>query len=132
MLDIKTWAQLAGRVLLAAILLYAGFRKIGTIDMVAARIASKSLPYPLVLAYCAMMLELVGGLMLMMGLWARWLALVFFGYVLVLAVLYHGYWAMEASEQRAQATLFFFHLGLAGGMLYLWAAGPGRLTFRRS
>lgn len=40
MLDIKAWAQLAGRVLLAAIFVYAGFRKIGTIDMVAARIAS--------------------------------------------------------------------------------------------
>ena len=68
------------------------------------------------------------GLLLMVGLFARCAALALFFYTLVLALIFHAYWAAPAAQARMQASFFFGHLSMMGGMLMVVAFGAGALS----
>lgn len=113
------------RVLLAFIFVQAGLGKIGAIDATVANMQHAGIPYPHVLVYGAIALELGGGLMLMTGLLARWVAAAFFCYILSLAFIFHAYWVAAPAMERTQHALFFGHLSMMGGMLCVVAFGAG-------
>jgi len=75
---------------------------------------------------CAMALELGGGLMLVAGLYARSVALALFFYTLSLALIFHAYWTVsDPAAARIDASSFFGHLSMMGGMLFVVAFGAG-------
>ncbi len=119
---------LAGRVLLALIFVLAGINKIGTISATVAYMASHGIPLAGALVYGAIALELGGGLMLMAGLYTRWVAAALFFYTLALAVIFHAYWLAPAAQVRVQHGYFFEHLSMMGGMLFVVAFGAGPLS----
>jgi putative oxidoreductase len=102
-----------------------GYGKIWGIDATAAQMTSHGIPFPNILVYGVVALELGGGLMLTFGLFTRWIALVFAVYLLILALTFHGYWAMPAAVAHEQRVAFFEHLAMMGGMLYIFVFGPG-------
>lgn len=114
-----------GRVLLAFIFVQAGIGKIGAIAATAVNMQHAGIPYSHALVYGAIAMELGGGLMLMTGLFARWAAAAFSCYILALALIFHAYWAAAPAAQRTQHALFFGHLSMMGGMLYVVAFGAG-------
>jgi putative oxidoreductase len=114
-----------GRVLLALIFIRGGISKIGAIGATVANMTSHGVPFPDLLVYGAIAVELGGGLMLVGGLFTRWVGLVLSFYTLTLAMMFHAYWAMPAAEARAQASVFFGHLSMMGGMFYVAAFGSG-------
>jgi putative oxidoreductase len=116
---------LLGRFLLALIFVQAGINKLGNAAPVMANMTSHGIPLPNILVWGAVALELGGGLMLMAGLLTRWVALAFFFYVLMLAFVFHPYWAVPEAAARAQRAEFFGHLAIMGGMLYVVAFGAG-------
>jgi putative oxidoreductase len=116
---------LLGRFLLALIFVQAGINKLGNVDPVLANMTSHGVPLPNILVWGAVALELGGGLMLMAGLFTRWVALAFFFYVLMLAFVFHPYWAVPEAAARAQRAEFFGHLSMMGGMLYVVVFGGG-------
>jgi putative oxidoreductase len=63
--------------------------------------------------------------MLMAGFYARWVALALFFYTLSLALIFHAYWAAPEAAARTDASFFFGHLSMMGGMLYVVAFGAG-------
>src|SRR5215469_4616361 len=93
---------LVGRVLLALIFVLAGYRKIWTTAATATYMASHGIPLAGILVYGVIVLELIGGLMLMFGLYARLVAAALFLYTLALALIFHAYWAAPAAEARIQ------------------------------
>jgi putative oxidoreductase len=93
--------------------------------------ASKGLPAVEVLLALTIVLELGGGLMLLIGWKARWAALAIAGFTLLAALLFHNYWAMPEAEQMMQRLMFVKNLGIAGGLLMVFAFGPGRLSVDR-
>ncbi|HET9025002.1 MAG TPA: DoxX family protein [Burkholderiaceae bacterium] len=117
---------LAGRVLLALMFLDAGYGKIGGFAGTAGYIASKGLPMPQVLAAAALALELIGGLLLVIGWKARWAAAALAVFTLLAAVIFHGYWGMPAAEQMMQKLMFLKNLAVAGGLMMVVAFGAGR------
>jgi putative oxidoreductase len=117
-----------GRVLLALIFVRGGINKIGSIDATAAEMASHGIPLSNILVFGAIAMELGVGLLLMVGLFARCAALALFFYTLVLALLFHPYWAMPAAQTRLQASIFFAHLSIMGGMLMVAAFGAGAFS----
>lgn len=124
-------AALVGRVLLALMFVIAGVGKIGGFEGTVGYIASKGLPLPAVLAAGTVALEIVGGLALIAGFKARWAALALAAFTLLATVLFHNYWAMPAEQQYVQQLMFMKNLGVAGGMLMLFAFGPGRFSIDR-
>jgi putative oxidoreductase len=117
-----------GRVLLALIFVRAGINKIGSIDATATEMASHGIPLSNILVFGAIAMELGVGLLLMVGLFARCAALALFFYTLVLALLFHPYWAVPAAQARLQASIFFAHLSMMGGMLMVAAFGAGAFS----
>jgi putative oxidoreductase len=86
------------------------------------------LPLPNILAWCAVVLEIGGGLALAAGLLARWAALALGAYTQALALIFHAYWLAPAAETRGQRAIFYNHLSIVGGMLAIVAFGAGCLS----
>ena len=114
-----------GRLLIALIFVRAGINKLGAIAATSATMKSHAIPYPDILVWGAVLVELGGGLMLMAGLYVRWVALALFFYTLSLALIFHAYWAAPEVAARTEASFFFGHLSMMGGMLYVVAFGAG-------
>lgn len=117
-----------GRVLLALIFVRTGINKLGSIDATAAEMAKVGIPLANILVFGAILLELGVGLLLMVGLFARCAALALFFYTLTLALIFHAYWAAPAAQARLQASFFFGHLSMMGGMLMVVAFGAGAFS----
>jgi putative oxidoreductase len=114
-----------GRVLLALIYVLAGIGKIFNTGATASNMGSVGIPYPHVLVYGAIAVELGAGLMLIAGLFARWAAAALFCYTLALALIFHAYWAVAPALARTQHAFFFGHLSMMGGMLFVAVFGAG-------
>jgi putative oxidoreductase len=123
--SVEKLVPVLGRFLLALVFVLAGYAKIWSTDATAAYMASHGIPLPNVLVYGVVALELGGGLMLMFGLFTRWIALVFAIYLLTLALTFHDYWAMPVAVAREQRIAFLEHLAMIGGMLYVFVYGAG-------
>ncbi len=126
------WAALAGRILLAAIFIMSGFGKIGGFEGTAGYIASKGLPLPQVLTAATILVELGGGILLVLGWKARWAALAIAVFTVLAAFLFHNYWTYAEPERMAQYINFWKNIAITGGMLMVLAFGPGRYGVDRS
>jgi putative oxidoreductase len=122
------------RILLALMFVLSGFGKLTGLEGTAGYIASKGLPVPMLLAAAAGVLELVAGVLLIIGWQARWAALALAVFTLVASVLFHNYWAMPAEQQMMQQLMFMKNLAVTGGLLFVFAFGAGALSLdaRRS
>jgi putative oxidoreductase len=123
--------SLVGRVLLASLFVPAGFGKIGGFERTVASIASKGLPLPEVGAALAIAVELGGGLMLVLGWKARWAALVAAVFTFFASIYFHNYWAMADAAVRANQLMFMKNIAIIGGLLMVFAFGPGRYSVDR-
>jgi len=113
------------RVLLALIFVLSGISKLGAIAATSAHMASAGIPYSNDLVWGAVALELGGGILLIVGLLTRLVGLAFFFYALVLAVIFHAYWTLSGAAAHSQYSIFYEHIAIMGGMLYVVAFGAG-------
>jgi putative oxidoreductase len=115
-----------GRLLIALIFIRAGITKLGSVAATAATMRNHGIPYPDILVWGAIIVELIGGLMLVTGLYTRWVALALFFYTLSLALIFHPYWTVtDPVAARNEGNSFFGHLSMMGGMLFVVAFGAG-------
>ncbi|NND45278.1 MAG: DoxX family protein [Xanthomonadales bacterium] len=115
------WTELLGRSFLAAIFVLAGYSKIGGYEGTQAYMASMGVPgelLPLVI-----LVELGGGLLIVLGLFTRFSALALAGFSILSGLLFHG-----SPEEQTQLLK---NLAIAGGFLYLFAQGAGRISLDR-
>ncbi len=117
--NLKDPSLLAGRILLALMFVIMGYGKIAGYDGTAGYMESKGIPgvlLPLVIAA-----ELGGGLLIVVGFFSRWTALALAGFCILTAFLFH----LDFGDM-AQKIQFLKNLSIAGGMLMLFAVGPGK------
>ncbi|HUL97065.1 MAG TPA: DoxX family protein [Usitatibacter sp.] len=130
--NVQNSAALAGRILLALIFITSGFGKLTGFDGTVGYIASKHLPLPQVAAIIAVLCELGGGLLLLAGFKARWAGLVLAIFTLAAGILFHDYWNADAAAKMGQQINFWKNVSIAGGMLMVFAFGPGRYSVDKS
>ena len=116
---------LVGRVLLAIIFIKAGWGKIGGFEATAGYMASKGLPMVQVLLVLTILVELGGGLLLAIGYKARWAALAIFLFLVPVTVMFHPFWGIPAEQVQNQMNHFLKNVAIMGGMLMVFAFGPG-------
>jgi putative oxidoreductase len=116
------------RVLLALMFVLAGIGKLTGLEGTAGYIASKGLPAPMLLAVAAGVVELVAGVLLIIGWQARWAALALAAFTLVATVIFHNYWSLPAEQQMMQQLMFMKNLAVTGGLLFVFAFGAGTLS----
>jgi len=119
--SLKPYADVVGRVLIAAVFVLAGWGKISGYAGTQAYMRHAGVPgslLPLVI-----LLELGGGIAIIIGLYTRPVALLLAGFSIIAGMLFHG-----GSADQTQQIMLLKDLGLAGGFLFLAANGAGRLS----
>ena len=118
-------AALIGRILLALIFITSGFGKVMGFQGAVGYIASKGLPMAELGAIIAIVCELGAGVLLLVGFKARWAGLVLAIFTLAAGILFHDYWNADAAAKMGQQINFWKNISIAGGMLMVFAFGPG-------
>ena len=123
---------LVGRVLLAVMFVVAGYGKITGYGGTAGYMASAGLPMVGVLLPLTILVELGGGLALIVGWKARWVALVIAAFTALATVVFHNFWAVVPEAKMVNELMFLKNVAVIGGLLLVWAFGPGRLSVDRA
>jgi putative oxidoreductase len=119
---------LIGRILLAAIFLIAGIRKLMAVAGSTGYLTKLGFPMPEVMIWVAIVVEIGGGLLLILG-WhtrrAAWLMILFTAIATAMA---HRFWEFDAAQYANQMNHFLKNAAIIGGMLYIAAFGPGAIS----
>ncbi|MGH6866508.1 MAG: DoxX family protein [Methyloceanibacter sp.] len=114
------YLKLVGRILLAIIFIQSGFHKIGGYEGLQAAMESKGVPA--ILAPLVVLLELGGGIAIVLGLFTRWTAIALAGFCILAAILFHP------PADPKEMSSFMKDITIAGGFLVLAGGGPGALA----
>lgn len=129
---IKQYGPLVGRILLAAIFVWSGLGKLASLAGTAGYIQSAGLPAAQLLAVIAIVIEIGGGLLLVLGWKTRWAAAALFVFVLLAGVFFHAFWAAPADQALMQQIQFMKNLAIMGGLLYVVTYGSGPLSLEKA
>jgi putative oxidoreductase len=121
-------AALVGRILLAFLFLKSGWGKIGGFEQTAAMMASKGIPMAHIALVVTILVELGAGILLVVGYKARWAALAIAAWLIPVTFMFHAYWNVPADQVMNQSNNFFKNVAIFGGMLMVFAFGPGRYS----
>ena len=116
------------RFLLALMFVLSGISKFSGLEGTAGYIGSVGLPMPQVLAVGAAALEVIAGVLLIVGWQARWAALALAVFTLIASLFFHNFWAMPADKAFMQQLMFMKNLAVIGGLLFVFAFGAGTLS----
>lgn len=114
---------LAGRVLLSIIFILAGFAKLTAISGTAGWFASIGLPLPTVTTVVVGLVEVVGGIAILVGFQTRIAAIVLGLFTLAATAVAH----LDFADQ-VQVMFLQKNLAIAGGLFVLAAFGAGALS----
>jgi putative oxidoreductase len=119
---------LAARLLLAALFLIFGWRKLrdfsGTVD----QMAQLGVPAPMLAAGVATFMELPVAFAVAVGAFTRPSALLMFLYTLGTALIGHRYWTMTNADYVDSMDAFYKNLSIMGGFLLLYITGAGKYS----
>jgi putative oxidoreductase len=119
---------LAARLLLAALFLIFGWRKLKDFPGTVSQMVQLGVPIPALAAAVATFMELPVAFAVAVGAFARPSALLMFLYTLGTARFGHRYWTMTGSERIDNMDGFYKNLGIMGGFLLLYTTGPGKYS----
>ncbi|MBZ9897739.1 MULTISPECIES: DoxX family protein [unclassified Mesorhizobium] len=121
----QTAALLIARLIFAAVFLMAVTFKFMGMGATAGYIAAAGFPFPLFLAWCAAILEVLLVIAFLTGAFFTPAALVAAVYVLFLGFAFHGpsHWA----GNQAEFGFFVDHFSFLAGLLFAAVHGPGRV-----
>jgi len=128
----RTYGPLLGRILITALFLRSAFGKIMGFSAVAAGMAKKGLPFAEVLLVGAIVFEIAGGLMVLLGWKARWGALLLILFTIPVTFLYHDFWNFEGQQYRGQLTQFMKNLSILGALFFVMGMGSGPFSLEKS
>ncbi|MFZ2540671.1 MAG: DoxX family protein [Gallionella sp.] len=126
------YGPLAGRILLALIFIFAGFGKITGFDGTVGYIANKGLPLPQLGAIGTIIVELGGGIMLVLGWKTRLAAAAILIFTTVAALIFHDFWAAPPDQAQNQMIHFMKNMAIVGGLLFVVIHGAGALSMDRN
>lgn len=119
---------LVGRILLALLFIPAGVGKLTGFAGTVAYTASAGMPAPQVAVAIALLVEIVGGMALLVGWQTRVAALVLAFFTLVASFYFHTFWSVPVEQAGMQQLLFYKNVAVVGGLLAFAAFGAGALS----
>jgi putative oxidoreductase len=122
------YGDLLARFCLSFVYLWSGVTKALHPAAGRAEVAALGLPYPALLLPLTVACQIGGGLMVLLGFWARLGALALLGFTVIATVLAHGTRGLTGEKRQQQETTAFEHLAIVGGFLFIVIHGAGRLS----
>lgn len=121
-------AILLARLLLSSPFLYSGVDKCWRWSAAQREVAASGLPWPTLLHLVTVLVQLGGGLSLLLGVEARLGTLLLFLFLIPVTVMYHPFWKRSGAEFVAEADHFLSNLAIMGRLLMVLALGGGRMS----
>lgn len=119
--------QLVGRILMSILFILSGFGKISGYAATGAYMAAHGLPLVAILEPLTIVVELGGGILVVLGLFTRPVALIWFLFLIPVTFVFHTSPDAMHSAQEQMINLLK-NLSIMGAALYLFAHGAGRLS----
>lgn len=120
--------NLIGRILIVALFLPAGLSKLAGFEGTLAYFASLGIPAPTFALAATIVIEIIGGIALLVGYKTRLVAIILAIFTLAAAVTGHAFWAAPADAAFIAQLLFFKNIAVMGGLLVLASAGAGSFS----
>jgi putative oxidoreductase len=126
--DIIDGVILAARVLLAALFLIFGWRKLVDYSGTVSRMVQDGAPIPVLSAVIAIFMELPVAFAVAVGAFTRPSAVLLALYTLGTAVIAHRYWTATGADKVDSMESFYKNLSIIGGFLLLYITGAGKYS----
>jgi putative oxidoreductase len=125
----KDAAALVGRILLASMFIISGAGKIGAFADTTVYMASAGLPaidsLLEILLILTVFVEIGGGAAIVLGWKTRSATALIFLFTMLVTLMFHRFWSVPPSEAMAQQLMFMKNVSVMGGLMVLFAYGPG-------
>jgi putative oxidoreductase len=121
----KQYGPLVGRILITVIFLKSGFEKLTAFSAVSGMLAKMGMPFADLLVVGAIVFELGGSLMVLLGWYARWGALLLAIFTVLATLMFHNFWAVDAAQYQNQLGHFLKNLSIIGALAYIMGMGSG-------
>jgi len=119
---------LFARICMSAIFILAGLMKIMDFQDTVTMMNSMNVPMSQYLLILAIVFELGGGLLLLLGLYTRFAALLLMIFVVLVTYFFHSFWDYQGAMQVSNMQHFMKNLFIFGSLLYVSACGAGKLS----
>jgi putative oxidoreductase len=133
-----------GRILVPIIFIVSGWNKLLDIKGTVTALESKNIPVPVeietyigmprfeALAYLVAIVELFGGVMVLIGWKARWAALLLLVFTAAATFYFHNFWVMEGADRAMNQIQALKNLAIMGALLMIAAVGSGAVALDRN
>jgi putative oxidoreductase len=125
---LRSYLAPLGRLLLSSLFIWAGYNKLINPGGTAQYFAKGGVPIPDLAAWVAIIVEFIGGVMLLVGVQTRWVALALAIWCLITGFAYH----LPGGSMMHDMIHFYKNLVMAGGLLYVTAFGAGGISVDRA
>ncbi|OGA07164.1 MAG: hypothetical protein A3D95_06800 [Betaproteobacteria bacterium RIFCSPHIGHO2_12_FULL_69_13] len=119
---------LVARILFGVLFLVPGIRFAMTFGPTVAYFTRLGFPAPELMVWLAIIIEIVGGLVLITGWQTKWASWLLILYVVIATAMAHRFWEFDAAQQFNQLNHLLKNLAIIGGLLYVVIQGPGVLS----
>lgn len=121
-------APLFARACLSAVFLYSGLTKLFDLPVAYQEVIGLGFPLPWAALTVTLVVQIAGGLMVLIGWQARLGAFVLAAFTIVATLWAHGFWSLSGVERVRQLTTSLEHLAIVGGFILVMIYGPGPLS----
>ena len=127
-MDTSDAVILAARLLLAALFLIFGWRKLTDYSGTVSRMVQDGAPLPALSAVVAIFMELPVAFAVAVGAFTRASAVLLALYTLGTSLIAHHYWTVTGANKIDSMESFYKNLGIVGGLLLLCITGAGKYS----
>ena len=124
----QSQALLVGRLLIGALFLVAGVRKLMGVAGAAGYFTKLGFPAADVLVWVAIAIELGGGALLVLGWQTRRVAWLLIAFTAIATFMAHRFWQVDAAQYANQLNHFLKNAAIVGGLLYVVVFGAGAVS----
>lgn len=125
---VSRYLPVVGRTLLAVIFVFSGLGKIGGWESTAGYMASKGMFLVPLFLVATILIEVLGGLSVILGFKARYGAALLALFMIPVTLVFHNFWAMTGGEAQMQMIMFMKNLSIIGGLTFIAAFGAGPIS----
>lgn len=118
---------LVARIFMATIFIFAGWGKIPGMEGTVGYMSAMGVPAAGLLIYPTILVELGGGILLLLGYQTRVVAYVLALFSIVAALIFHMGWA-DPQMGQTQMIMFMKNFAMAGGLFMTAIAGAGKFS----
>lgn len=109
--------EVAGRLLLGGVFVFAGWRNIGAFATLVPLIGARGMPMPKLMLSVAIALQVIAGVLVIAGVWLAPAAIALIGFLIVATLLFHNFWDHQGLDRVNRINGLTSNVALIGSFL---------------